>query len=309
MRLLFTGGGGAGNEALLRLLADRYTVHFADADMSRIDPGLPADRRHAIPLANDIAFAARLSDLCRRLSIGVLIPGVDEELPYMDEVAARTPGLRILVPEPAFVAIMRDKLVSMQELARGGIAVPRTSTAAEPAPGFPCLAKPRRGRGSRGVQVLESEHDLEAYRQLSRLAPDAIILQELLVGQEYTVMMAADSNGILCAVVPVRVALKKGITLSAETQKSADVETACRAMHAAVPTRGCYNVQLIRTAEGRVLPFEINPRVSTTLCLGIAAGVDPIAVFLGEARHGDVSFRAGVRLQRHWRNHINEVAT
>ena len=38
MRLLFTGGGGAGNEAIFRFLGDQYELYFADAVLEQIAP-------------------------------------------------------------------------------------------------------------------------------------------------------------------------------------------------------------------------------------------------------------------------------
>jgi len=130
-------------------------------------------------------------------------------------------------------------------------------------------------------------------------------VQELLMGQEYTVLMAADREARLHAVVPVKVMVKRGITLRAETESQPEVINACAAIHRALPTTGCYNIQLYLAPDRRVLPFEINPRISTTFCLGIAAGVDPVEIFLGNAApKGLRDFRAGLSLKRSWHNHI-----
>ena len=64
MKLLFTGGGGAGNEALYRLLGDRYEAHFADADVAAIAQSIPVERRHAIPMANVDDFTCAVAALC-----------------------------------------------------------------------------------------------------------------------------------------------------------------------------------------------------------------------------------------------------
>src|SRR5581483_11271215 len=166
MRLLMTGGGGAGNEALFRLFAGRYQCHFADADDRSIDDTIPLACRHRIAWAGDPSFAETLGSVCRELAIDVLVPGVDEELVHMPAVAETVAGLRILVPAPAYVATMTDKLASMQFLRGRNLDVPRTTTAADPSLDFPCLAKPRRGRGSRGVQILRRRAAVDAYLQL-----------------------------------------------------------------------------------------------------------------------------------------------
>ena len=121
-------------------------------------------------------------------------------------------------------------------------------------------------------------------------------------------MMAADRASQLRAVVPVKVGIKKGITLRAETDRDEHVIAACAAIHAAQPVPGCYNIQLVKTEAGEVKPFEINPRISTTACLALAAGIDFISIYLGESQ-GSVnapdrlmSFSHGVKLRRTWLN-------
>ena len=40
-KILFTGGGGTGNEAIYRLLSSKYEVNFADADLKAISNSIP----------------------------------------------------------------------------------------------------------------------------------------------------------------------------------------------------------------------------------------------------------------------------
>jgi carbamoyl-phosphate synthase large subunit len=304
-RLLFTGGGGAGNEALFRLLGGRYECHFADADPAAIDDTIPADRRHKIPMARDPAFAPAVAGLCIELGFDMLVPGVDEELAKLTMISEAAPTLKVLAPSADYIARMDDKLSMIRALEAAGLTVPWTVTADNrDRAGFPAIAKPRLGRGSRAVRIVDSAAALDAYLMLEDLRAEDVILQELGRGAEYTVQMIADEEAVIHAVVPVRVGVKRGITLRARTEEEPTVDAACRAIHAAYPTGGCYNIQLILTADGRVLPFEINPRISTTFCLSVAAGIDPIAVFLGLAPKEDeaVAFRPGVGLNRHWRN-------
>ena len=305
-KILFTGGGGAGSEALARLLADRYEVHFADADLQAIDSSIPQDRRHGVPFANDPAFADRLCDLMQREKIDLLLPGVDEELPVVAQLAEQG-CIQALLPPLHFVRRHLDKYASMQFLREHQLAAPRTVFAEQAQEiGFPCIIKPRSGRGSRGVAVVHSQEQLQAGLIFNRAGKETFIAQELGVGEEFTVMVAADADGILRAVVPVAVELKRGITLRARTCFNEAVVDACRRVHEADPVPGCYNVQLMLQEDGRILIFEINPRVSTTLCLGIAAGVDPIALYLDSqgAAGSLLPFLDRVQLCRNWVNHL-----
>jgi carbamoyl-phosphate synthase large subunit len=312
-RLLFTGGGGAGSEALARLLAPHYEVFFADADLAAKPYPIADSQWLQIPLATAPEFAGEIAALCRRLAIDLFIPTVDEELLPI----ARLPkplGFDVLLPPEHFVARHLDKLVSNQFLHQAGLPAPETVAADQGRIGFPCIVKPRSGRGSRNVATVNSEAELQAQITLARQAPEDFVVQELVTGQEFTVMVAADQAGELRAIVPVLVERKRGITLRAATLHDKDVIEACRAIHAADPVPGCYNIQLIKAVDGSAKPFEINPRISTTACLGLAAGVDFAGIFLGRPGaighldEGMASFTDHLGLKRSWHNEIVEPA-
>jgi len=308
IKVLFTGGGGAGNEALYRLLGKKYNLHFGDADETAIDPSIPKNRRHELPWASDSNFIDKIAKLCRRLDIDLLVPGVDEELHALALNADLLAPTRLLLPDALYVETMLDKLNMINSLKARKIQVPLTYTLADDLHGicFPCISKPRRGRGSRDVHVLQSHEEARALKLKLGSFAEHMLIQEKIEGVEYTVQMLADSQGRLYTIVPVRVGIKRGITLRAETDAEPSVISACHLIHEAFPTSGCYNIQLIMNQDGIILPFEINPRISTTLCLVVAAGIDPISIFHGDARQNKVlTFVAGIQLQRHWSNHFS----
>ncbi len=309
IKVLFTGGGGAGSEALWCLLEQRYTLYFGDADLQAIDPVIPADRRILLPWASDPKFIEKIGGLCRDLKIDLLIPGVDEELLVLARSAEALAPTRLLLPKADYVEVMLDKLHMVRALSAKKIQVPFTKTLADDFGGFsfPCISKPRCGRGSRDVRELSSIS--EAISLKTALGPFArqMLMQEKIKGTEYTVQMIADAHGRLCAVVPVRVGMKRGITLRAETEAEPRVAEACCAVHQAISAEGCYNIQLMLTPKGDIFPFEINPRVSTTLCLVVASGIDPIAIFLKENHPKELrQFNSGIKLSRHWKNIIKK---
>ena len=301
---LFTGGGGAGNEAIYHLLKNKYNLHFADADRRAIDVSIGEKSRHNIPFASDQNFVDKLIKLCKLNSIDLLIPGVDEELLQMQLIRAQNSNIKIMMPDHAYSEIMLDKLDSVLHLESLGIQVPRTVLLEDAETvGFPCIAKPRKGRGSHGVFILNTIKDVAAYVQLTGISADQAVAQELLVGKEYTVTMVANNVNELRAVIPVYVEQKKGITIRALVDHNQDVIDACTKIHHAAPTQATYNIQLILSDSGFVRPFEINPRISTTFCLVVAAGIDPIAVFLGENDFGTI--KLGQQLQRYWKNEFS----
>lgn len=307
IKVLFTGGGGAGNEALWRLLGQRYKLHFGDADPIAIDPSIPEDRRHQLPWASDPDFVGKMANLCNQLGIDLLVPGVDEELLALARNANVLAPTRLLLPHADYVETMLDKLQMIRSLSEKNIPVPFSRTLADDLKGirFPCITKPRNGRGSRDVRVLNSISDAMSLNTTLGKAAETILLQDKIEGVEYTVQMVANAKGQLRAIVPVRIEIKRGITIRAVTEMEPRVVAACLSIHEAMSTKGCYNIQLMLTATGAVFPFEINPRISTTLCLVVAAGIDPISIFLEQIQSSEtMTFTAGIQLQRHWTNHF-----
>jgi carbamoyl-phosphate synthase large subunit len=310
-RILLTGGGGAGTEALWRLWEGEHTLYFADADADAMPPSLPAERRVPIPMAGDPDFMAEMRATCARLEIDVLVPGVDEELAQLAAVRRAAGWPAILLPQPDFVASMLDKLTSMRVMEAAGLSVPHTVPANEAGAGvrWPCIVKPRSGRGSRGVMTLESVAQLAPYLALHRIDASQAVAQELLEGQEYTVFAFADEEAQLRAVVPVKVLRKRGITIRARTEREPRiVEFVERFQHALRPV-GPYNLQCMLRADGSVRPFEVNPRVSTTFCLALAAGADPLRLAAGARGSAPWTPDRDWSLARNWPNHLAVCAS
>ena len=80
LKILITGGGGVGSEAIYRLLRDTYDLYFADCDSRNINPSIPLERCLLIPKGDHEDFLDCLKGLCRDHRIDLLIPTVDEEL-------------------------------------------------------------------------------------------------------------------------------------------------------------------------------------------------------------------------------------
>ena len=305
--VLITGGGGSASEAVYRLLNHRYRLHFADADICSIPASIPVDSRHPVPFASEPEFIDSLSGICTDNNVDMLVPAVDEELVKLKEIVKKNPTIKLMAPDFEYVETMLDKLNSMNFLEDKGIPVPRTVPLAEAkSVGFPCIAKPRWGRGSRGVFTLNKPEDVDAYIQLTGYDADNAVAQEKLYGEEYTVSVVADSHEELHCVVPIHVDVKRGITIRASVIENRSVINACERIHNAAPAKATYNVQLMQTNDGRVLPFEINPRISTTFCLVLASGIDPFSVFM-EGRNRALPYR-GNKLQRYWINEFSDFS-
>ena len=205
-RVLFTGGGGAGSEALNNLLSKNYEVFFADADPTTFNPTIDSNKCHIIPMANDPNFVENIVFLSRKLKLDLFVPTVDEELLPLRN-AEDAMNCRILLPPKDFISLHLDKLKSAQCISNAGLPAPRTSILSAMKENFPFILKPRTGRGSRNVSIVYSEQELDAQLLLSRMEATKFVVQELCHGQEYTVMMVANVEtfvGIYCHIMLFR---------------------------------------------------------------------------------------------------------
>lgn len=307
-RLLFTGGGGSASQSIHEQWRDRYDLYFADASPDSIPPSIPPERRLAIPFAADPAFLPEMRRICAEARIDLLAPGVDEELPPLAAQKGAPGWPKILLPPADFVALALDKRACAEALAAAGLEAPRTLPLRRGAElPFPLIAKPRSGRGSRGVMRLTRPEQIEAYLTLHGGDPDDYIAQELIPGVEYTVLVAGDDDGELRAVVPVLAYEKRGVTIRARTDPHPAVIDYARRLQQAFRPSGIYNLQCMLTPEGRVSPFEINPRISTTFVLAVAAGFDPTPLAFGEAEEKLFLPRTQWSLRRSWRSDVSPL--
>lgn len=301
--ILLTGAGGAALPALIDgLRAKRYRVVAVDADANAAGLYL-ADRGYRIPFAADPEFAPAMRRICRAEKVAALVPLVDEELLPTAQLAADL-GIPLIGPQPAFTALCLDKFVLMQRLKEIGVPVPDTRLLKSGVQGmhYPLILKPRTGRGSRGIKIVSNQSELDVHLATHPDA-EATMVQHCVQGTEYTVSAVAWRDGATRAVVPKEIIDKRGITRLAVTRKHDAIDRLCRTIQERLRADGPFNVQLRLDADGTPLPFEINPRFSTTVTLTQAAGVDELGslVDLALGRPVDAErwqWRAGVTLVR-----------
>jgi len=300
--VLLTGAGGAPIPFLIECLRKRgYRVLVADMD-PMAGGLLLADAGYVIPAGLDPAFLPVIRGICREQKVDVLIPLVDEELACA--ITLESPSLKVLTPRLAFIELVLDKFQLARALSAAKLPAPATFMAKD-GPGhlpYPLVLKPRVGRGSRGLHILNDPSEWEnACRHLPSL--DSYIIQEFIQGPEYTVSVMMWRDGVVQAVVPKLILDKRGITRQAVTQKVAAIEQLAMDVQNRFRADGPFNMQLrICNRTGKPTIFEINPRFSTTVTLTHAAGVDEVGLLVEQAvgrRASEVvPWQADVRLIR-----------
>jgi carbamoyl-phosphate synthase large subunit len=304
--VLVTGAGGpAGIAVVRRLVALGVPVVAADADPTAAGGAL-ADRSVTVPTADHARFVDALLGVCAAYGVDALVSTVAEELPALAGAAdrLRAAGVATWLPDADAVDLCCDKAAFARRMIETGVPHPATATGADGLAGVPgpWVVKPRAGRGSRGVRLLDDRADVEA----ALSGGTDLIVQTRLPGAEFTADALVDRRGRLVTVVPrFRDETKAGISVKGTTFASEAVTDVVADALAAVRLTGPANVQGFLADDGTATVVEINPRFSGGLPLTLAAGADVVSAYLAGVRDPDLHlpelwFRPGVRMSRYF---------
>jgi carbamoyl-phosphate synthase large subunit len=304
LRILLTGAGGPSTEAVLKLWSPKHELFFADAKIDSITPQVSSDKKLFVPYANDKQFLQSIIDLTTKLQIDILISQVDEELPLLAGNKERFNPTLLLVPDENFINLFLDKLQSGIKMNENRILEPGTKVLNNESKfeGLPVIFKPCFGRGSRSIFSVDTQKEFDALKNYLLTQEEIFITQQKIQGDEYSVQVLANSNGILKGITPILIKGKRGSTTSGVVSNNREVIKACLDFHQVFKTSGTYNIQLmLKGAQAYI--FEVNPRVSTTMCVSLFGGSDPVDIYLDSGTEENIKYVSeGTKLQRHW-NH------
>lgn len=304
--VLVTGAGGpAGVAVVRRLLALGERVVAADADPRAAGAAL-ADAAVVLPRADDPGYVDALVAAATAHGVDALVPTVAEEIAVLRPVAfwLSAAGVASWLPDVAAVQLCCDKALFARRMADHGVPHPTTAATVDELDAVvgPWVVKPRAGRGSRGVQLLDGRTEVVA---ALRADPD-LVAQTRLTGREFTADALVARDGELLTVVPRwREETKAGISVKGTTFDSAEVTALVAATLDAVGLTGPANVQGFVGPDGRATVMEVNPRFSGGLPLTLAAGADVVAAYLTGIRSpgtplAPLHFTPGVAMSRYF---------
>ena len=279
MKVAVTGvGGGVGQSIMKALSISSLPVEIFAIDVEPLAAGLfRAVEGVQLGKPETASGIEEWEHYLKARGIDALIPGSDHDLlplaSVRDDWAAR--GVcQVLISDFELVRTCRDKVATCQFLEDRGIPTPRSAwdlslrdaiSWAE-SNGYPVVIKPRDGSGSRHVQILHDEEELNFFFPRT---PNPM-LQEYLSGsgkdQEFSCGLFVDRDGSLVGTLMARRELNHGTTYRAEINFWPEVHDLLLAIGSAVRPRGVLNVQLRLTKRGPV-PFELNIRCSGTTAI------------------------------------------
>ena len=249
------------------------------------------DAFYQAPYATDRdAYRAFLKEVCQKEQVEYLLPLTDVEVDALHgwEDAKEALGAVICMSGPETIALCRDKEKLQQFLEERGICrtIPgrRLSAvmgwageaAGDAAAGqgcreagenfrFPLVIKPRDGRSSQGLRIVEDLEELAFVAGRLRDQADRYLVQEKIPGGVVTVDVIRDPERNFCGCMPRRELLRtlNGAGTSVQVFRDETLEQQCREIAAALDVRGCVNFEFIeQEGTGDFWFLECNPRFS-----------------------------------------------
>jgi carbamoyl-phosphate synthase large subunit len=225
-----------------------------------------ADANEVIPEADDHSFVDMLFKIVKMYQVEVLMPSSGFDIyPYSENRKQLAEiGAEAIVSDRDKLEICRDKMLTFQTLGNRFV-LPFTTTEPDKIESFPILAKPRFGKGSRGIVKIEDESDL---RYILSKRED-LVFQEYLPGTEYTVDVLSDLIGKPLMAVP-RIRMQKDPSLEIDCMKIAEY----------IGIRGPCCIQMKESGDGRLKLIEVNPRMGGGTIFTTLAGANFPALLL-----------------------------
>jgi carbamoyl-phosphate synthase large subunit len=327
------GGGGHGEQILKALRLGERQYWIVGTDISEYcSNATTVDAFHVVPPAHDKGYLHAILELARRYRVRAIFHGSEAEMVALGQARAALAGEGLYVPvnPPELLAVCQDKSRTMSFLQTAGFSAPcfREVRTVEDATSFgilPAILKPAvGGGGSANVFIAQTEPELEAFARFLLTVYPSVAIQEY-VGtpeHEYTVGVLFGADGAFINSIAVRrlftTALSIRIRVPNRTPRTElgpsllvssgvsqgmvgtwpDVTAQCERIAAALKPTAPVNIQC-RLVEGRIFPFEINPRFSGTTSLRAMVGYNEPDVLvrrdvLGEAIEPRFSYRSTV---------------
>ena len=292
------------------------------------------DAFYQVPAANDPSFCDLVLDICQKEKIDVYFPNVSAEV---EAVVARKRefealGVHLSVSNMKSVAISNNKLHTYQALEKAGIPVPRyyaVHSVEDFVEGMKYMGYPEKpvcikmvnGSGSRGVRIIDANksryqifaHEkpnsfYTSYEDMLSVLKSADKLEEMMLVEcmnnpEFTVDLLAENGKIIYEVGRENVVSL--MSIAQETVVKYD-DLAYKVSADVVKLLGMdgnVGFDFMRNNKGEAVLMDINPRITATVSVIAAAGVNLIYLrvkqLLGEELP-KVSPAYGTRLRRRY---------
>lgn len=250
------------------------TLRIYGADLATTAPALSiCDESIQTCRINDPNYIPSLLELCAQNSIDLLIPTIDTDLLLLAQNAKNFEniGTKVLISSERVINIANDKRNTYTFFKDANVNTPETvDDYTKYALGFPCFIKPLDGSGSKDAFSVKNAQELKEHSK--RI--DNYIVQNLIIGDEFTVDILCDFNGKPIYITPrKRTQVRAGEVIVTEIVDDPVVVEECVSILAKLKAIGPITIQYIKEEKsGSNYYIEINPRFGGGSPLSMKSG-------------------------------------
>ena len=335
--VLLTAAGSPSSPGLIKCLKNNgeRIVKVVGTDMKTdATIGQMADIVRLVPPASDPKYIDELLRVCQEEHVDVLIPGISQELPGLQEKKKEfeSVGTKVSVSDGDGLHIANDKIRLYQYMKARGFDTPNFTVINSldefdyackliGYPDRPICIKMKDGSGSRGIRLIDpskSRYDIFAgekpnsfyttYEDMYSILKETahfpeLMVMELLPGLEYSVDLLADQGKTLYIVGRESNVINASIPQEATLAYNKEAYEISQAIVESLKLDGNVDLDFRFDDTGRPKLMEINPRLAATLSVIAAGGVNLLYLrvkqLLGEELPS-VEVKYGVKLKRRY---------
>lgn len=264
------------------------------------------DSFYQVPAATAPNYVDIVLGICKKENVTVYFPNISVEV---EAVVARknefdTIGVKLSVSNIDSIRISNNKLRTYQMLQKAGISVPKfygvhsveefiAGCKHMGYPAHPVCLKIVDGSGSRGVRIIDATRSryeifvhekpnsfFTSYEDMLNVLKQAgdnfheMMLVEYMPGNEYTVDLLAEKGKILYQVGRENVVSLMSIAQESILVKDEEAYRVSSQVVELLNVDGNMGFDFMRTADGRPVLMDINPRITATVSVVAAGGVN-----------------------------------
>jgi carbamoyl-phosphate synthase large subunit len=267
-RILVTAVGSDVSDGIVRcILSEMKDVLLFGCDIKPFVPNLNHLKKYFhIPQYDTDAYWPIIQSVCIEYQITYFIPTSEPEIIFMDRHRDffTENNIYLIINNSRIINIVTSKYRTAKFLRRNNVFAPDTFLPEflPPKIQYPLVVKPDFGRGSKNIAIVNNEESLKK----ALVTIPSPIIQEYIGSdeQEYTVGVFSNGSDI-CSIAFKRKLGYGGMSVFVETIVDTELESIALKCAKLFELVGYINIQL-RLKNGKFHIFEINPRISSTVC-------------------------------------------
>ncbi|MBT3387332.1 MAG: ATP-grasp domain-containing protein [Desulfobacula sp.] len=241
-------------------------------------------------------YIENINQIIKQEKIDFVLPISEPEIEVINscrnEINLKPNGL--LMNNPIIVETFLDKLATADYLNTLGIKVPKTMKleSFDNQFDFPVIVKSRKGCGSKKNWLIKNNKEME---QLRSESDDSIIFQDCIAQECIGTIEEEFTTGVFCdgkkteSITFRRKLGYGGLSIEAVYEKVPFLEEMAKNIAKETGLMGSINIQTRRTGD-IYIPFEINPRLSSTLMFRKKFGFDDAVWWLNVLQNKGFSY-------------------